>query len=100
MEKIGYEKDMKVKLAHNIRCRTSRAFKSQNVEKVIKTFELLGCSQKFFKWIIHQLYDVMTIGNYGSVWCLDQCYPLGESNLSNEIVCWNLLHGLNKGPCI
>ena len=26
----------------------------------------------------------MTIENYGKIWCLDHCYPLPKTNLSNE----------------
>ena len=26
----------------------------------------------------------MTLENYGKIWCLDHCYPLSKSNLSNE----------------
>ena len=60
--------DLSFKLARNLRSRTSKAFKAQNVRKTNKTFDLLGCSHSFFKnWIIHQLYGIMTIENYGSV---------------------------------
>ena len=53
----GYEKfkrkiDFNFKIAHNIRVRTLQAFESQNVEKLNKTFNLIGCSQSFLgKWI-------------------------------------------------
>ena len=42
------EKDLNFKLAGNLRSRTSVAFKSQNVRKTNKTFDLLGCSHSFF----------------------------------------------------
>ena len=71
------EKDSNFKLAGNLRSRTSMAFKSQNVRKIYKTFDLLGCSHLFFhRWIIHQLYGNMTIENYGSVWQIDHCLPI------------------------
>ena len=41
--------DLNFKSAHNIRVRTNKAFKSQNVRKTNKTFDLLGCSHSFFK---------------------------------------------------
>ena len=41
--------DFNYKLICNIRTRTNKAFKSQNVEKLIKTFDLFGCSQSFFQ---------------------------------------------------
>ena len=61
------------------------AFKSQNVRKTKKTFDLLGCSHSFFKnWIIHQLYGNMTVENYGSVWQIDHCLPITAFNLLDE----------------
>ena len=71
--KIGFS----FKLAHNIRVRSRQAFKSQNVEKLNKTFDLIGCSQSFLrKWILYQLRGNMTQENYCSVWTIDHCYPL------------------------
>ena len=61
------------------------AFKSQNVRKTNKTFDLLECSHSFFKnWIIHQLFGNMTIKNYGSVWQIDHCLPITSFNLLDE----------------
>ena len=77
--------DLNFKLVCNLRSRTNQAFKSQNVRKTNKTFDLLGCSHSFFKnWIIHQLYGDMTEENYGKVWCLDHCYPLAKCNLDDK----------------
>ena len=54
--------DLNFKLACNLRSRINKAFKSQNVRKTNKTFNLLGCSHSFFEnCIIHQLYGIMTI---------------------------------------
>ena len=79
------ESDINFKLACNLRSRTSKAFKSQNVRKINKTFDSLGCSHSFFKrWIIHQLYGNMTEENYGLVWEIDHCFPLSKTNLSNQ----------------
>ena len=79
------ETDFVYKLSNNIRVRTSQSFKSQNVRKINKTFDLLGFSQSFFKrWIIHQLYGDMSEENYGEVWCLDHCYPLSKTNLFDK----------------
>ena len=73
--------DNNLKLACNLRSRTSKAFKSQNVRKIKKTFDSLGCSHLLFKtWIIHQLYGKMTEEIYGKIWCLDHCYPIGKCN--------------------
>ena len=64
MNIIKRELDLNFKSVCNLRSRTSSAFKSQNVRKTNKTFDLLGCSHSFFqRWIIHQLYGNMTIEN-------------------------------------
>ena len=79
------DSDLNFKLASNLRSRTSTAFKSQNVRKTNKTFDLLGCSHSFFKnWIIHQLYGNMTIENYGTVWQIDHCSAVASFNLLDE----------------
>ena len=90
-EKINlYEKnkrkiDFNFKLAQNIRVRTRQAFKSQNVGKLNKNFDLIGYFQSFLrKWILYQLHGNMTEENCGSVWTIDLCYPLSKYNLSNE----------------
>ena len=68
-----------------MRSRTNKSFKSQNVRKTNKSFNLLGCSHSFFKrWIIHQLYGNMTLQNYGSVWQFDHCLPIASFNLLDE----------------
>ena len=84
-EKNKRKTDFNYKIAHNIRVRTNKAFKSQNVRKLNKTFDLVGCSQSFFKrWILHQLYGDMTEENYSPVWTLEHCHPLSKTNLSDK----------------
>ena len=84
-EKKRRETDFVYKLANNIRVRINKDFQSQNVRKISKTFDLLGCSQSFFKrWILYQLYGDMTEENYGEFWCLDHCYPLSKTNLLDK----------------
>ena len=78
--------DTSFKLACNLKSRTSKAFKPQNVRKIKKTFDLRGCSQSFFKrWILYQLYGDMTGDNYSGIWCLDHCYPSSKTNLLDKI---------------
>ena len=82
-----YEKKtfLNFKLACNLRSRSNKAFKSQNVETLNKTFDLLGCSQSFFKrWILHQLFGNITEENFGKFWSLDHCYLLSKTNLSDK----------------
>ena len=91
--------DFNFKLSHNIRVRTRQAFISQNIKKLNKTFDLLGCSQSFLrKWILYQLHANMTEENYGSVWTIDHCYPLSKTNLSNEIDIFKSSHWINLRP--
>ena len=85
LDKERRKTDLNFKLISNLRVRTSKAFKAQNVRKINKTFELLGCSQSFFKrWINHQLYGNMTSENYGSVWQIDHCLAITSFNLLDE----------------
>ena len=98
-EKNKGEIDFNFKLAHNIRVRTRQAFKSQNVEKLNKTFDLIGCSQSFLrKWILYQLHGNMTEENYSSVWSIDHCYPLSKTNLSNENDMYKTTNWINSKP--
>ena len=84
-EKSKRKTNLNFKLACNLRSRTNKPSKSQNVEKLNKTFDLDGCSQSFFKiWILHQLYGDMMEENIASVWTLDHCYPLSRTNLSDK----------------
>ena len=78
-EKKRRETDFVYKLANNIRVRTSQSFKAQIVRKTNKTFDLIGCSHSFFKnWIIHQLYGIMTLEIYASVWQFDHCLAIAS----------------------
>ena len=91
--------DSNYKLACNLRSRTTTAFKSQNVRKTNKTFDLLGCSHSFFKdWIIHQLYGNMTIENFGSLWHLDHCLPIASFNIMDEIDMKTCFNWVNLRP--
>ena len=91
--------DFNFKLAHNIRVRTRHAFKSQNIEKLNKTFFLIGCSQSFLrKWTLNQLHGNMTEENYGSVWTIDYCYPLSITNPSNETDTFESSHWIILRP--
>ena len=41
---------------------------------------LIGYSNSHLrKWIIYQLYGLMTLENYGTIWCLDHCIPLKKN---------------------
>ena len=78
--------DFNFKLICNIGRRTNSAFKSQKITKTKKNrIGLIGCSQTFSrKWVLHQLYGNKTEKNYDKIWCLDHCYPLSKTNLSDK----------------
>ena len=64
----------KCKYSCSFGSRNPQAFKSQNVRKTKKIFDLLGCSHSFFKiWSLHQPFGNMSIDSYGSVWFIDHC---------------------------
>ena len=85
LDKERRKTDINFKLVCNLRSRTSKAFKAHNVRKTNRTFNLLGCSQLFFKkWINHQLYGSMSLKNYASVWQNDHCLPIVSFNLLDE----------------
>ena len=84
-EKNRRKTDSNFKFACNLRSLTDKAFKSQNVRKTNKTYDLLGCSHSFLqRWFIHQLYGNMSLENYGSVWQIDHCLPIASFNLLDE----------------
>ena len=93
------ESDINFKLICNIRTRTNKAFKSQNVRKTNKTNDLLGCSTEFFRrWIIRQLFGDMTIEKYGSTWQIDHCLSIASFNLSDENDMNNCFNWVNLRP--
>ena len=91
--------DLNFKLACNLRSRTSSAFKSQNVRKTNKTFDLLGCFHSFFKnWIVYQLYGNMTLENYASIWQIDHCLPIASFNFLDESDMKKCFNWINLRP--
>ena len=40
----------------------------------------------------------MSIENFGKIWCLDHCYPLSKTNLSNENEVFNTTNWINLRP--
>ena len=91
--------DLNFKLAHNIRVRTNKVFKSQNARKTNKTFDLHGCSHSFFqRWIIIQLYGNMTLENYGSVWQIEHCLAIASLNVLDEKEMKKCFNWINLRP--
>ena len=50
------------------------------------------------KWIIHHVYGEMTLEKYSKIWCLDHCYPLSKTNLSNENDMYKSTNWINLRP--
>ena len=83
----------------SIRRRTNKAIKSQKLKKTNKTIDLLGSSFDIFKkWILHQLYGEMTEENYGKFCCLDHCFPLSKTKLSNQNEIKKTTYWINLRP--
>ena len=40
----------------------------------------------------------MTLENFGKCWCLDHCYPLSKTNLSNENDMYKSTNWINMRP--
>ena len=76
-----------------------KAYKAQYFGKTNKTFDLRKCFHSFFKrWTIHQLYGDMSIGNYGSVWCIHHCLRIASFNLLDEKEMKNCFNWINLRP--
>jgi len=87
------KKDPIFKMERRLRCRIYHAFISQDNSKKKRTLEYLGCSIKWFQeWIEFQLYDGMTLENYGEFWHIDHVKPCISFDLSKEeqiVECFN-----------
>ena len=85
MKRIGKKTDLNFKLACTLISRINKAFKSQNVTKTNKTFDLIACSHSIFqRRIIQQIYGNKSPENYGSVWQIDHCLSIATFNLLDE----------------
>lgn len=76
--------DIDFKLERRLRCRIYQAFKAQSNEKTNRTWKYIDCNPNYFKkWIEFQLYDNMTLENYGKFWHIDHVKPCASFDLSN-----------------
>lgn len=88
------------KLEVRLRSRIYTAFTVQNKSKNDRTWKYINCSPTFFQeWINFQLYDGMTIENYGKVWHIDHVVPCSKFDLSKKediekCFCWKNLRPL------
>ncbi len=73
------------KLERRIRSRIYVAFKKQSLNKKERTWKYIGCTPTFLKkWIKFQLYDGMTLENYGKYWHIDHVIPCCKYDLSKK----------------
>lgn len=82
------------KMECRLRQRMYVALKTQTTSKNKRSFKYLDCSAHFFQeWIKYNLYDGMTLENYGDYWHLDHVKPVSKYNLQDEsqkceCFCW------------
>lgn len=92
--------DPAFKMERYMRARIYSAFKDQGQLKAKRTWKYLDCSSDFFQeWLQSQLYDGMTLDNYGKVWHIDHVIPCASFNLADEesikkCFCWKNLRPL------
>ena len=79
------KRDPIFKLERRIRTRIYHAFKAQSKKKENRTWKYIGCTSAIFqKWIAYQLYDGMTLENYGKIWHIDHVIPCSKFDLSKQ----------------
>lgn len=96
-ERINNRPDLK--FLENTRKRIRNYFKSINVTKKNKTFDIIGCSPQNLKlYIENQFDDGMNWNNYGMYgWHLDHKIPLSSARNNQEKI-YELCHYTNLKP--
>jgi len=88
--------DSLFKLTMNIRRRLLLFFKSKNIKKNNKTFEIIGCTPKFLKeYLEKQFANGMNWDNHGE-WHIDHKIPLSSANTEEEV--YELCYYTNLQP--
>ena len=78
------KRDPCFKLEVRLRNRISSALKSQSLPKNQRTRQYIDCTSQFLQeWIEYQLYDGMTLDNYGKYWHIDHVTPCSSFDLSD-----------------
>lgn len=84
-EKEKIKNDIDFKLEKQLRSRIYMAFTTKGLKKSNRTWKYIKCTSDFFKnWIEFQLYDGMTMENYGEFWHIDHVKPCASFDLSRE----------------
>jgi len=77
--------DPTFKMERYLRSRIYMAFTTRGLKKKNRTWKYINCTNIFFKkWIEFQLYDGMTLENYGYFWHIDHVKPCASFDLSRE----------------
>lgn len=94
--------DPTFKMERYMRARIYMAFTTKGLKKSNRTWKYINCSSDFFKkWIEFQLYDGMTLENYGNFWHIDHVKPcasfdLGKEEHINECFSWKNMRPLRS----
>ena len=81
-----YQTNVKARLIRSLRGRLNWIMN----KKPASTVDMLGCSYDYFiRWIEYQLYDGMTLENYGKIWHLDHCKPCASYDMQNIKECFH-----------
>ncbi len=93
--------DPAFKLEIRLRARIYSAFTSQGQVKKERTREYLECTPSYFKrWMKYQLYDGMTMDNYGWYWHIDHVIPCASFDLTKEEDIKKCFHWSNCRPYV
>jgi len=93
-DKIKRDSNLLIKIMHNLRSRTRKAFLGFYKDQTTK--KLLGCGQQeLMNYLINKFDDKMTLDNYGE-WHIDHIIPLSTAKTKEELE--KLCHYSNLQP--
>jgi len=89
------------KLERRLRNRLYQAFVSQGCTKSHRTWKYIDCTPEFFReWMEYQLYDGMTMQNYGKIWHIDHVKPCSSFDLTKTEDIAKCFHWTNLQPLL
>ena len=95
------KQDSAFRFERQMRCRIYHAMIASNLTKRGRTIDYLGCTASFFReWMAFQLYDGMTLENYGKVWHVDHTRPVAHFRLEVEQECRACFSWVNCRPLL
>jgi len=91
--------DITFKLEVRLRTRLYNALIAQDETKKQRTMKYVQCTPKILRdWMEYQLYDGMTMDNYGETWHMDHCKPCSMFDLSDPNQVYECFHWVNIRP--